>query len=349
MADPGRAAHAGVRRVVRAPVVDRVLGMAADGLRRSTGARRRRLAIITYHRVDHPAARPDLFPGLVSATPEVFERQLTHLAHRHRIVSLEELLALRGGASAPRGTLLAITFDDGYRDMGENAWPVLRRLGLPATLFVPTAMIDRPVGFWWDRVWAAIRSVPTGRTVTTPLGVVRIDAEPDRLAIFRSWRSTLKQLPQRDLQATVEATCNALGGGPATSALLTWDELRTLAAEGLAIAPHTRTHPLLTRIEPDALPDELAGSRAELARELGGAPPVIAYPSGAHDPAVVRATAAAGYEIAVTTDRGTDDLAAPDWLRLHRINVGGASTQALLDLQLAWPLAARQVRGSGSP
>lgn len=347
MAEPGAAGKKIGRRLIATGVGDRTVGLGARGLRRLTGRRGQRLAVLTYHRVDEPAARPDLFPGLISADPVQFERQLAAVARHHRILSLDDLLAIRRGAAAPSGTSVLITFDDGYRDLGEVAWPILRRLGLPATLFVPTAMIDRGTGFWWDRLWCSIDSLPIGTSMTTPLGPATVARASDRLDLFRSWRTRLKALPHRDLVAAVDETCQTLGGPAQRLSLLSWDELRALAAEGLAIAPHSRTHPLLTRIQERDLDEELAGSRAELVDELGSAPAVTAYPSGAHDRQVVAAAAAAGYEVAFTTDRGVEDLERPDWLRLHRINVGGASTLHLIELQLAWPISARRGPSTG--
>jgi peptidoglycan/xylan/chitin deacetylase (PgdA/CDA1 family) len=119
--------------------------------------------------------------------------------------------------------------------------------------------------------------------------------------------------------------------------VLGWDRLRALAADGVALAPHSRTHPLLTRVGPDRLADEVAGSLADLEGQLGSVPPAFAYPSGANDDAVVAALADAGIRLAFTTARGNESVdggTAPDWLRLRRVNVGGRTTPALLRAQL---------------
>lgn len=102
-----------------------------------------------------------------------------------------------------------------------------------------------------------------------------------------------------------------------------WDEVRALAAAGVAIGSHTRHHRRLTQLQPPEREAELAGSLAELREHVPGSAAVIAYPNGDHDDEVCRATAAAGYELAFTTEKGRNS-AATDPFRLRRVSVHGA-------------------------
>lgn len=102
-----------------------------------------------------------------------------------------------------------------------------------------------------------------------------------------------------------------------------WDEVRALAATGVAIGSHTRHHRRLTRLAPEERDAELSGSLADLREHLPEAAAVIAYPNGDHDDAVCRATARAGYEAAFTTEKGRNG-ATTDRFRLRRVSVHGA-------------------------
>ncbi len=102
------------------------------------GDRRQRnlLWVLTYHRVDWPDARPDLYPGLIGATPPDFAAQMELVAERYQAVSLNQVVEAyrdEGAPLPPRSVL--ITFDDAYEDFQKHAWPVLRQHGLPAALF----------------------------------------------------------------------------------------------------------------------------------------------------------------------------------------------------------------------
>jgi peptidoglycan/xylan/chitin deacetylase (PgdA/CDA1 family) len=121
---------------------------------------------------------------------------------------------------------------------------------------------------------------------------------------------------------------------PATGAVLGWDDLRRLAAEGLAVAPHTCTHAPLDRLEPAAAEEEIIGSARRLAQELGSAGAAFAYPGGAHSETVVGSVRRQGFELAFTTRRGRNDAERCDWLRLRRINVGARSSLGVVRAQL---------------
>jgi len=302
-----------------------------------------RLAVLTYHRVNALDAAP---PGLVT-TPAVFERQMQWLARSGRAVGLDQVLAAARGDARLRPDALLVTFDDAYRDFAELAWPVLRRLGIPVTLFVPTAFPGDPArGFWWERLFAAVRTsrvavVGSGGT-ELPLGSAR-----ERANAYRRLRDEVKRLPHDEAMARVDEAVAALGGAPEASAsVLSWDELRRLAGEGVTLAPHSRTHPLLDRIPRRRLAEEIGGSAEDLARETGCRTPAFAYPGGAVSEDAVQAAAAAGIEVAFTTARGVNALPARDWLRLARFNVGRRTSPLALRAQLSPPamrlLAARR-------
>jgi peptidoglycan/xylan/chitin deacetylase (PgdA/CDA1 family) len=306
-----------------------------------------RLAVLTYHRVDAPG-RPDRSPGLLSAAPTDFETQVRWLAERFRPVSGDTVVeACRpGGRLPPRAVL--VTFDDAYDDFAAHAWPILRRHGVPAVLFVPTGYPDRPDRtFWWDRLDAAVLGSRGRASLDTPLGRLALADEASRRRSASALREAVKRRPHDEAMELVAGLLDALGASDAPSPVLGWDALRALAGEGVTLAAHSRTHPLLTRIPDERLDDEVAGSVADLERELGAPPALFAYPSGAFDDRVVDAVRRAGIAAAFTTDRGVDDLRTADPLRLRRINVGGRSSVGLLHAQLlptAWRLVDRRRR-----
>jgi len=130
-----------------------------------------------------------------------------------------------------------------------------------------------------------------------------------------------------------------------------WEEIRQLAAAGVAIGSHTRHHRRLTQLGAAEREVELVGSLAELREQVPTAGAVIAYPNGDHDDAVCAAAAAAGYEAAFTTEKGRND-AATDPYRLRRVSVHGADgALAVLwkvltgeALPARWPRLRRQAR-----
>ncbi|PWU21816.1 MAG: hypothetical protein C5B48_10875 [Candidatus Rokuibacteriota bacterium] len=103
-------------------------------------------------------------------------------------------------------------------------------------------------------------------------------------------------------------------------ALASWDELRELAAAGVSIGSHARTHSRLAGLGSELLDEELAGSLRELQARVPAAVPLLAYPHGSHDERVRAAAKRAGYRAAFTTETGRNG-AGTDPYCLRRISV----------------------------
>jgi peptidoglycan/xylan/chitin deacetylase (PgdA/CDA1 family) len=296
------------------------------------------LRVLTYHRVDRPASQTDLYPGMISASPNEFAKQMAYVATNYHVVSMWDVLDryLKKRPLPPRSVL--ITFDDAYRDFATNAWPILRMHQLPVTLFVPTAFPGEPERcFWWDRMYRAICSNRALQSCETPWGPASLTSDVERLALFRRLKEHVKSLPHVEAMSLVDSLCfdQNVKQECKTNQVLNWDELRCLAGKGVTLAPHSRTHPLMNRIPPRQVIDETLGSLNDMQSRIEGTiPPVLAYPAGGVNKATVVALRGSGIELAFTTRRGVNDLTTADPLRLRRINIGRRTTLNLLRAQL---------------
>jgi len=105
--------------------------------------------ILLYHEIGVPRGR---FPRLF-VDPKAFELQMAALAEsRVTTLTMEDLVqAVRAGRSFPSGAI-AVTFDDGTEDQYAIAYPILRRFGIKASLFVPTGRVGRPGHLTWAQL-----------------------------------------------------------------------------------------------------------------------------------------------------------------------------------------------------
>ncbi len=230
--------------------------------------------ILLYHHI----APADTIPGSAERvrddgwsfthSPETFEFQLRELRRRaYRFVSLSQLVDEIQASGKERHESVAVTFDDGWVDNYTFAFPLLKKLEIPATFFVTT----------------------------------------DHLREGR-------QVPAR----------------------MNCGQLRELAAQGMTVGSHTRTHPDLTRIPDATAREEIAGSKADLERALQLTVDFFAYPGGAFNTRVAVLAHEAGYRAACSVlgpkanDTGSlywlyRDLLSPgldtigDYYRLSRI------------------------------
>src|SRR5450631_76744 len=142
----------------------------------SPGGPKGRLSILIFHRV---LAEPDpLFPSEPCA--DQFGALCAHLRSRFEVLPLLDAIDRLRHGTLPAGAL-AITFDDGYADNLSIAAPILRKHGLPATLFIATGYLDGGC-MWNDRVIEAFRATREPEIDLTQLGLeaYRIESSVDR-------------------------------------------------------------------------------------------------------------------------------------------------------------------------
>jgi O-antigen/teichoic acid export membrane protein len=295
------------------------------------------LHILMYHRVIEPGQALGENQSVISATPAEFELQMRYLARRFRVVSAEEVLdALRSRRPLARHAVL-LTFDDGYRDFGDTAWPILRRFGFPATLFVPTALPDVPGGrFWWDRLAGAFAAADRAVLSHTPCGHLELQTPASREKSLRTLRQHLKTIPHVQAMSLVEQFCSELGEPTdLPGSTHSWEELRALAADGVTVAAHTRTHPALTRLPAESARAEIRGAHEDLVREIGVSLPIFSYPFGDHNEEVTDLVRAEGFELAMTCLPGRNSLPVADPLRLRRTNITKRTNSRVFQVRMS--------------
>ncbi|MFQ5737376.1 MAG: polysaccharide deacetylase family protein [Acidobacteriota bacterium] len=292
------------------------------------------LRVLTYHRVDWPDPGSLLYPrGTVA--PDVFDQHMRHLSTRYRVLSMAELVDCfrRGRTLPPRAVLL--TFDDAYRDFSEHAWPILKRYRLPATLFVPTTFPGQPGRmFWWDRLHQALHSTLRRDLLSTPWGRFSLKTARQRDQSFNRLKGGVESLPHQEAMGLVEEICFQLDAPSPRNLVLSWSALRRLAGEGVSLAAHSRTHPLMDHISWQEARDEVTGSMRDLELQVGPVLPVFAYPGGRVTDRIVRLLAREGFLLAFTTEPGINFFPPAHRLRLRRINIGSRTALTTLRAQL---------------
>jgi peptidoglycan/xylan/chitin deacetylase (PgdA/CDA1 family) len=291
----------------------------------SPAGKNARLSVLIFHRV-RPALDP-LFPG--DTTAESFERHLSWVRERFNVLSLREAVERLRRASLP-SRALSITFDDGYADNCTVALPILRRHGLPATVFVAAGYLDGGT-MWNDAVIEAIRGCPHSRLDVPPLAVgpLQLESLEQRRAAVHRLIDAFKYRRCSERADAVQRLIEASGSAPPRDLMLTTAQLRTLARAGIDIGAHTMTHPILARTEDDQARWEIEHGKAQLEAILEQPVTLFAYPNGKpnrdYAPRHVEMVARAGFAAAVTTAwgaarTGSDVLQLPrftPWDRSH--------------------------------
>lgn len=228
------------------------------------------------------------------------ERQLRALSMLFQIVPLEELTRPRSN-----GRRIALTFDDGLKSNVEVAYPILRKLGLPATFYVCPGLIESGGWLWNHEARQRLLSLPAqalaqlAASVGGPPGVeplvewmkglklpARVKVEEQIRAATRDFRPTQEERDEFEIAG--------------------WADLKRLDPRVVTIGSHTLSHPILTSLAPDEVDLELRESRSVLEHRLQREVKNFCYPNGNLDDDAVQA-ARRYYDSAVTVEPGSLD------------------------------------------
>jgi peptidoglycan/xylan/chitin deacetylase (PgdA/CDA1 family) len=243
----------------------------------------------------------------------LFEKFMEHLRERYAPVPLARIARwLEGKTVLPEGAV-AVTFDDGYRNVLTNAAPVLNRLGIPASVYVVSDFVKEGKMVWTDTIVSALSATKkarfelslAGRDIDLPIG-----DDADKAAADAELRSLCKSLPDADRVDLVAKIVAALGVGEKEIAgawrdhePLRPEELKTLLDRGIEVGSHTKGHKILTRCAPEETRRELEESKSFIEGATGRPCDEFSYPNGGRgdfDARTGDAARKAGYRLAVT-------------------------------------------------
>ena len=268
----------------------------------------RNVQILVYHRVNDDG--DPFFP----ATPiGVFAEQMEYLASNFNICALEDAVERMKRKDIPDNTVV-VTFDDGYADNYLYAFPILKKLSIPATIFLSTGAIGTGKRLWHDRVFSAFRE--TKMAFFEGFGEVskryRLETKAEKLSAQKEVLTFLRTRNNEDLPYWIDILEEKLAVKDRTETpgiMLDWNEIRLMQQDGICFGSHTVTHPVLSKLSCDKLREEICESKQTLETELRVSIKPFAYPFGTnrefndHTKSALRE---AGYICGVTTIFGAN-------------------------------------------
>lgn len=315
---------------------------------------RERAIVLRYHCVVAPGEDAERYaaPDICVPAP-AFALEMAFVARAYRVVPLGELAdALVGGGPLPPRAL-AITFDDGYADNYRHAFPILGRLGLPATIFLTTGCLAGVGGLLWMAAVRALVHCAEDKTLAVPgLGELDIGTPPARRDAARRLTRHLVPLDPGARTAKLHTLANAAGvdlGEALAGTMLSWSEVREMAAAGISFGAHTVTHANVALVSMEDAAAEIEGSRQAIEAVTGKRVVDFAYPNagGAHrycGPEVARLLRELGFRSAVTSwpgsvTPGSDPLLLPRLGVTPRLAAVANLAPAIERQRLAAPVA----------
>ena len=291
-----------------------------------------------YHRVltKDEVARYPVQPGMY-VLDSVFAQQMSFVRSNFTVLSLQELLDLwqRGEWSA-QARYCVITFDDGWLDNYRHAYPVLKQLRMPATIFLPTDYVGRNEWFWPDQMaflWQAIADRKQGGEALKAVEEVLsgfLDGDMSRLISTMADHQRAadeiiercKHLPIDRIRELIHALASALDVTlPLDRVIVNWDEVREMSRGGVSFGSHSCTHRIMTTITLDEVSEELVRSKQVLFDQGVNFVPVYCYPNGNSDASIEDLVKANGYEAAVSVRMGFEGSCPENRYAIRRVGI----------------------------
>lgn len=305
--------------------------------------------VLMYHRVlPKSEVTRAVQPGMI-IEPETLDLHIRFLKKYCELTPLSHLISAQapGGPDSQHKPLCALTFDDGWCDFYQYAYPILKHHGVPATVFLPTDFIGTARWFWTDRLGFLLDGItdspelPIRSQVSEhPLVTKILVGAKNRETRLENAISILKNHRSEDIEAVLVALIASIGKDltPRQRAFLSWEEVREMADSGLiAFGSHTAGHPILPTLTEDEVSHEIIKSRDVLISEKVVSPAFISfsYPNGNFTKRLSGMVREAGYHMAVTTQHGWNRC-GEDLYTLRRIAIHQdmAATEAMFASRL---------------
>ena len=295
--------------------------------------RRAKYVVLGYHRVGTGGV-----PFYCTLEQKVFAEQMQYIKRHYRVLSVKQMAEELKDPGA-RGQGVVVTFDDGYVGTFTEAFPLLQKYDIPATVYLTAGAIETGEIAWYDRIFLRFQragsylrlALDTPREFRLSSYAARIDAAAEVVTYLRSVSDE-----QRLRWCAKFEEAIPLGAEDLRGAMMSWQQVRAMHQAGVSFGAHTMTHPVASRLRPEVLKQEVCESKRLIEDRLTDSVADFAFPFGKpQDCGTVGAAflQPLGFRTALTTIVGVNTSGA-DAFRLRRMNIGGDCTVATFALAL---------------
>lgn len=225
-----------------------------------------------------------MYHGTPRSKAVLLERQFLILATMFDVVPLDRL-----GEPGGRRRRVALTFDDGLRSNVTVAYPLLKKLGIPATFYVCPELIDKRRWLWNHEMRARLATLERKNFVA----LAEHHNAPAEREPFIQWMKTLDLASRRPVEQAVRRATRYFVSTAEQRELFdlaSWDELARLDPRIVTIGAHTLTHSILTSLTEAEAEHEIVESGRRIENRLQRPVAHFCYPNGDVNAFVIECT-----------------------------------------------------------
>lgn len=282
-----------------------------------------KIKIFLFHRVN--PKKNDFWAPM---SPKQFERTLMYLKKRYKIVSLEETLKKDSKFSTNTKPLAAVVFDDGYKDFLDFAYPILKKMGIPSSMYIVVDSVNSGMPPWtymldysFTKTKVLSLNIHTNK-LPSNLRLTKWKSDSERISYGKSLKPILKKMSNRDRKEIFNQVLEDFNDIKFPKDLmLSWKEIKYLHDSGVTIGSHSLTHPLLGSIKrEEEIKYELKTSFNIIKKEIGK-PLSISYPIGSYNEAVKKIAQKVGYKYGLAVNHTIYNSNINDNYEIPRIDL----------------------------
>lgn len=256
------------------------------------------------------AISPDDAADSDAATPSLLRSYFSYLKkHNYHVVSLTSYIkALLCKESTYKQVIF--TVDDGYRDFYLNGYEAFKEFNYPATIFLTTDFIEQKLFFWWDAIKFACMTTKKKKVALPEIGLGSVDlnSKDQKKKIVDLVVDRCKKMGNSDKLSFIDSLAKRLdvnfsGQPKGKNEPLSWDQIKEMKEHKIEFYPHTKTHPIMSRVPTYQVQEELEIPKKLLEKKLGINANIFCYPNGGpedFDERTISALKALDYIAAVT-------------------------------------------------
>jgi peptidoglycan/xylan/chitin deacetylase (PgdA/CDA1 family) len=240
-----------------------------------------------------------------------FKKQMRYITNNYSVISLDEIVQRVRKKESIR-CCVAITFDDGFRDNYEIAFPILKKYRIPATIFLSTGYMDCQKVPWFlivryifmKSMMTEVSFSPIWKDINMPMKTLEQKFEGSSTAI-----DYLKYCLPQERNDLIERLSFELGVNEfedLKSLMLAWNQIQEMQHYGITFGAHTVNHPMLSQIPIDSAKREILESKETIEKKIGKPVITFAYPFGKrsdYDPRIFSLLKKFEFSCALTTEK----------------------------------------------
>ena len=236
-----------------------------------------KVLLLVYHRV-LDGARFNPLNNIVQ--PATFIRQIDAIAKKYSIVTLSDIIEqCRLGRTKGRNQVV-LTFDDGYSDNYEIAFPVLQKKGLPAAFFLITDYMNSNKPLWDWQIINILSDCASIKNIELPDEVIRQGRFEPRLSFTYRILNKMKPLTFTERQGAISSLKVKTSCAFNSDRCMTWEEAKKMSESGMEIGSHSLSHRSLARIPFLEAKEEIRKSKEIIGYHMGRACRYFSFPFG---------------------------------------------------------------------